>query len=296
MRPFPAPSRHRLTPATSAVFLGLLWVGCADDTVLLPCDSGERRLDGICVPADTLQLNIDERTDTTCRVDEDAASGFSCATRRGIGVNACPVRAFAPSPELVDGDCAVLSHAGEAPEETFAGDGGAIFVGLVDGPVTLAPVEDQHCYASDLLPSRDELFVAGDGLGVQGLGGADFPAFRATLRAPAPIILDRPDHVVRGAPLRIAVDDSDADQRIVSLSTYDADADLGVRIFCQTDDRGDVVIPAALTAALQETATARLVLLRQNIAHREAGADAPDIAGVVEAAATVSEVVTLPLQ
>jgi hypothetical protein len=258
------------------------------------CGYGQRPgADGVCTAADTLVVDVDQRTDSTCRdpVEPDAAP--DCTTRRGIGINACPVRAATAVPDLVVGDCALFLHEGQSPDETFPADAGVVIVGLFDGPVTLAPSPDGDCYDSDLLPAREQLFLADDEFSVGGLGGDDFPGFDLVLSAPEPLLLDRVTEVIRGEALPIVWNASDADRVVIVVTTYDEASDRGARISCIVGDSGEVIIDGALTAGLLDSDdTAQVFVLRQNGDHAE-----PEGASVVvEAAATVSDVVLVPLR
>jgi hypothetical protein len=261
------------------------------------CGYGQRAGDdGVCAAADMLVVDVDQRTDSTCRDPADPAiadGAPACSTRRGIGINACPVRASTAQPDLVVGDCALFLHEGQSPDQTFAGDAGAIIVGLFDGPVTLAPSADGDCYDSDLLPDREQLFLADDEFSVGGLGGADFPGFDLVLTAPEPLLIDRVTEVIRGAALPIIWNASDADRVVIVVTTRDEASDRGARISCVVDDDGDVTIDGTLTAGLiGSDDSAQVFVLRQNGAHTE-----PEGASVVvEAAATVSDVVLVPLR
>ncbi len=285
----------RRTPIYLAVLPMMAAVACDGDGVV--CGYGARADGGVCAAAPTLVVDVDERTDSSCRdidTDDDGVDDDGlCTTRRGIGVNVCPVRAFDAEPDLVVGDCALFTYAGRAPERTFAGDGGLVVVGLVDGPVTLAPADGQDCYDSDLLPSRDELFLADDELGVASLGGADFGAFELTLVAPEPLAIERLEELTRGQDTTLRWVAAGADRVVVNVVTYDEDADVGARVTCIVDDSdGEVVVNGELSAGLNGGDTAQVFVLRQNGVHVE-----PDDGdGVVEGSATVSDVVTLPLR
>jgi hypothetical protein len=282
-----------LAAATSVIVVDT--GGCAPDAAPPGpvCGYGERADDdGACAPADTLLLDVDVRTDGRCTDDGDVPD---CSFRRGIGVVACPVRAMTATPALVVGECAAFVHGGTGPEQTFAGDAGDIVVAPASGAVNLGRAIDDDCYDHDLAPGRDTLFAPGEDFPAGSFGGADVPAFELTLRGPEPLAVERVTAVTRGEPLRLGwlVDGPPADRVVVVVATYDAALDAGVRISCVGADDGEVVVDAALTALLQPgDDTAKVFVLRQNGAHLEpAGA-----AIVVEAAATVSDVVDVPLR
>jgi hypothetical protein len=272
-------------------------VSCDGEGVV--CGYGARATDGVCAPAPTLVVDVDERTDSVCRdvvSDGDGEdSDVVCTTRRGIGLNVCPVEAFdaVAAAAAVVGDCSLFTYAGRAPERTFAGDAGVVVVGLIDGAVTLVPAADSDCYDSDLLPSRDDLFLADDEMGVASLGGEDFAPFELTLRAPEPLAIERVQEMTRGEALTLRWVPAGADRVVVSVVTYDEDADVGARVTCIVDDDGEVTIDAALSAGLLDSDdTVQIFVLRQNGVHVENDDDD----GVIEGAATVSDVVTAPLR
>jgi hypothetical protein len=276
--------RRALTPALLVV-AGLAG-GCGPEG---PCGFGERAGAFGCEPADTLIINIDERTDGFC---EDGVGGPECAFRSGIGVNACPVRPFTTTADRELDDCRLFLYPGTSPDETFAGDAGALIVGLFESPVTLSRGPD-HCYDSDLFPTRDDLFEPGDELSVSGFGGADFPSFNTSVIAPAPLVLERPTEVRRGEPLQLRWEPSDAERVVVIVVTHVPSEDRGARINCLSTDDGELNISAALTDRLQEAdPTAQIFVLRQNAARVEP----PGSRVVIEASATTSESIQVPLR
>lgn len=273
-----------------AVVLVGVAASCDPAAVVEDCGYGEGRIDGVCAAAPTLFIDVDERVDGTCR---DGVDGPVCTSRRGIGVNVCPVEAATAVPDDTVGDCGLLSFAGESPDRTFGGDAGLVVVGLAGGSVGLAPAPDDDCYGTDLVPGRDDLFAAGESFGVSGFGGDDVPAFELALVGPEPLAVDRVSEVVRGEPLSLVWVPSTADRVVVVVTTYDEVTDRGARITCVGGDDGEVVMDAALTSGLLATDdTAQLFVLRQNGAHLEVEGTAV----VVEAAATASDVLEVPLR
>jgi hypothetical protein len=269
--------------------------GCAPDAAPPGpvCGYGERAdVEGACAPADTLLLDVDVRTDGRCT---DDGNGPDCSFRRGIGVVACPVRAMTATPTLVVGECAAFVHGGTGPEKTFAGDAGDIVVAPASGAVNLVRAVDDDCYHHDLAPGRDTLFAPGEDFPAGSFGGADFPAFELALRGPEPVAVERVTSVTRGEPVRLGwlVEGPPADRVVVVVAAYDDAIDAGVRISCIGADDGEVVVDGALTALLSAgDDTAKVFVLRQNGVHVE-----PEGAAVVvEGAATVSDVVEVPLR
>lgn len=273
--------------------------GCAPDAAPPgpTCGYGERANDdGACAPADTLLVDVDLRTDGRCSDDgDDPGDAPDCTFRRGIGAVACPVRAMDATPALVVGECVAFVHGGTGPEQTFAGDAGDIVVAPASGAVNLVRAVDDDCYDHDLAPGRDTLFAPGEDFPIGSFGGADFPAFELALRGPEPLVVERVTSVTRGEPVRLAwsLEGGRADRVVVVIASHDEAIDAGVRISCIGDDDGEVVVDGTLTALLQAgDDTAKVFVLRQNGAHVE-----PEGAAVVvEAAATVSDVVEVPLR
>lgn len=257
------------------------------------CGYGERAdQDGACAPADTLLVDIDARTDGRC-TDEGGAP--DCTFRRGIGAVACPVRAMIATPAHVVGECVAFVHAGTGPEQTFAGDAGDIVVAPASGAVNLVRASDDDCYDHDLAPGRDTLFAPGEDFPLGSFGGADFPAFETALVGPEPLVVERVTSVTRGQPVRLvwSLEGPRADRAVIVIASYDEAVDAGVRISCIVDDDGEVIVDGTLTALLQAgDDTAKVFVLRQNGVHVE-----PEGAAVVvEVAATVSDVVEVPLR
>jgi len=290
-------ARATFTPAglAAAGVVVAVTAGACDPAAAPPpsCGYGERAAtDGTCAPADTLLVDVDLRTDGTCRDDGGVPD---CSFRRGIGVVACPVRAMTAAPTLVVGECAAFVHGGAGPEQTFAGDAGDIVVAPATGAVNLVRAVDDDCYDNDLAPGRDTLFAPGEDFPVGSFGGRDFPAFELALRGPEPLVVERVTSVVRGEPVRLgwSLEGGRADRVVVVIASYDEASDAGVRISCIGDDDGEVIVDGSLTALLQEgDDTAKVFVLRQNGAHVE-----PEGAAVVvEGAATVSDVVEVPLR
>jgi hypothetical protein len=263
--------------------------GC-DPAPLAPCGYGQRATAEGCVAAPRLVVDADERVDGSCR---DGADGPVCTSRRGIGVNACPVAVTTTAPIDTIGECALFEHAGRSPEQTFRGDGGLVIVGLAGGSVGLAPAPNADCFGTDLVPGRDNLFDTDEVFAVSGTGGPDFPAFEVEVAAPAPLAVARVSEVVRGEALPLQWEAAGADRVVVVVTSYDEALDRGAQITCIGDDDGAVDIDPAFTAALLASATtARVFVLRQNGAHAEDAASP----GVIEASATVSDVVEVPLR
>ena len=268
----------------------LLVLGACAPEVVEDCGYGEGRVDGVCAPVSTLFVDVDERVDGSCR---DGADGPVCTSRRGIGVNVCPVEAATALPDEAIGECAVFSYPGESPDRTFRSDAGLVVVGLAGGSVGMAPAPDADCYGTDLVPGRDDLFTAGEAFSVSGFGGDDVPAFELELVGPEPLAVDRVAEVVRGEALTLAWVPAAADRVVVVVTTYDEAADRGARITCVGEDDGEVVMDPAFTAQLLDTDdTAQIFVLRQNAAHLEP----KDAAMVVEGSATVSDALEVPLR
>jgi hypothetical protein len=276
------------------VVVGIGAVGCDPGPAPPPpCGYGERADDaGACTPADTLLVDLDVRTDGRCTEVDGVPD---CSFRRGIGAVACPVRAMTATPALAVGECVAFVHGGTGPEQTFAGDAGDIVVAPASGAVNLVRAVDDDCYDHDLAPGRDTLFAPGEDFPLGSFGGADFPAFETALRGPEPLVVERVTAVTRGEPLRLAwsLEGPRADRVVVVIAARDAAVDAGVRISCIGEDDGEVIVDGGLTALLQQgDDTAKVFVLRQNGAHVE-----PEGAAVVvEAAATVSDVVEVPLR
>lgn len=255
--------------------------GCLPSTSADPCGFGERQGLGGCAPVDHLHVNLDERLQE-----------LNGSSRRGIGANACTFHAFPLTAVLEDESCSAYVFSGEVAQEAFEGNAGGIIAALGD-PVQMAPAEGQGCYATDLFPSRSDLFVPGERIVVAGLGGEDFPSFEVELSAPETLAVDTPTSVSRSASFAFEWLASDANVLVTLVAAYDAEADESTNVACAFDDTaGAAEISADLMGLLQGGAeVADLYFYRQVWSHTEP--DDAEVAIDVVATSSVTKRVTL---
>ncbi len=244
------------------------------------CDFGERNIGGTCAAVPHMYVNLDERQDVT----------NDNATRSGIGVNACAFDQLNYAViEETDG-CTVLTYPQENAAHGFSANAGAIVAQLDPDPVLMLPDAEDNCYATDLHPTRRDLFSRDERIRIEGTGGPDFPAFEADVIAPHTLVMAPPSEWVAGEEFFTNWLDGAAQQMVVVAHSHDPEHDESIDIQCTIPDTGSITIPPALTDQLVGD-TADLFFLRQNRVHLEP----PDADVAIELLLTSSVTRSVPI-
>jgi hypothetical protein len=137
----------------------------------------------------------------------------------------------------VDGACTV-----HAKRTLLDADGGAITVtGPVTGPVTVPARE--HA-----IPLPDLAVAPGVALAISAAGGADVPAFAASVVAPAPLAGLRADRYVPRAGYPVTWDAGSGAEVDVQLAIANAEHETAALVACRTTDTGAFTVPASTLA------------------------------------------------
>ncbi len=201
-------------------------------------------------------------------VFETRAPGIDAIEVGGVAAGFRPLAEPAPADVIATfGDCTVSAVAPDTsllPDEPTL-DAGAVTVDIADQVWRLAiePSDDGPRYASDAPQDRDEFYVGGDLVTASAAGGADVPAFSASVVAPDEPVITAPSWTPlggghdRSTDLRVAWSGStsgaDVFVNILPVTIFPTPGIAeGNAITCRVDDTGLTTVPAAALAMLPE--------------------------------------------
>jgi len=223
-----------------------------------PCDFGQLCIDELCVYSDTFAIGLLEASN-------DIASAYPSA-------NACFWRSdYLSSITAAQGGCvARFLPGGEALEEYVASSAGVVTVtgGMTD-PITFESDGPAECLDGSVTPGMEDLFEAGQSLSFVGTGGADFPAFTATITAPSPIN-GSTTAIAPGSAVQMDWDLGDSDYVELTVATQNSATGDRHAIVCRTADVGTFLLPPSMTITLPSDNSGYTVSFSRNrVVHLE---------------------------